>query len=139
MLTTTGAILTLIVQQFFNNRSAIQRAKEHRAQTLADTDLARAETAKLAAALAIEVQKRADLLRAAMEEACRACELGRNEMAIRLDRNAAQIAENTALTIEAKTAAHAAFTEANSVNQKLVNIGVEMRDGSELGRHEPKT
>jgi hypothetical protein len=128
--TAAGGILTLIVQQLFTARTLARRAREHRMQTLADTALAKQETEGLATELAIEVQARVDLIRHAIEENCRHCQLASKQVSSQLAEHAVLPKENTVLTEEVKQEAHAAYAEAKTVNQKLETSGVQIRDGT---------
>ncbi len=107
LITTAGGLLALIVQGWLNNRFAASRAREHREQTIADSLLAKEQRDTMAAELALTTQRSAAAL-------------------------LTKIDENTTITSEAKDAANAAYSEANTVNRKIASIGMEMKDGRPL-------
>jgi len=102
-LVTLGGIVTLLVKSYFDQRSSETRSRMLREAV----ELSKAESTRLAAELAVVTARQNDALVGKLEE-------------------------NTDLTHQAKQAADAAFKEANTVNQKLETIGVQMRDDKPL-------
>lgn len=112
--TTIGGVLLILARGWIADRNRAQAAKrieaarsaEHQ-QTLAAVELAKAETQRAAAQLALVTAEQNRQLVSKLED-------------------------NTDLTQQAKSAADAAYSEANTVNKKLETIGVEMRDKKPL-------
>jgi hypothetical protein len=118
LLTPTG-LLTLVVQQWLAQRAADRRDDKKRQQTIADAELKRVEVARLAAELALAT---ATQHQAVVEK---------------LAENAAKLDENSLLTVQAKEEAHSAFVVANTVNEKIASVGLQLADGKPLKSEQP--
>jgi hypothetical protein len=141
---TPSGLLGLIIQQYFQNKTRSREAQEAadakkeaatavRDQTIADTDLKRAEADKLSLDLALKMAEREDRLKDHLDlSAHQSTQKVLDKLDASTETINTKIADNTAITVETKVAAVSAFQEANCVNLKLMHIGVELRDKQQL-------